>query len=677
MGEAYELSADDTDRTAFGVLCFPAKRSCLANPFDAEYTLHNTLLRFFQFSTAFFRMNGFFSGFLAGFVVFAVGAEAAVRPSPLPPGYPQAKGLTVTVDGVAVPVLRLELNRRHREAFEVAAFTFDGTARIAVKADKPCADAVLRPAGYGIRTEAAGDALRFALDRPRHLVLRIPGRDPLLVFADGPAALPEPTAGPNTFDVVTRYRADPTGRTESTAAIQGAIDAATVRGGTVLLPPGTFVARKLTLRNDVRLHLAAGAALKFVDRIDEGFDFTKDHPGLYFIGTDGTRNIAVTGRGLIDCNGETLQSSDRKRKLISAFRSSQVEGLTIDGVTITDASSWTLVPAFSRRVLIRNVKIVNTLFLYENDGVDPIGCQDVLVDHCFVVATDDAFCPKPGGVGTHGGGVKPGPALALRDVVFNDCVAWTRAAAFKLGRQSSVPALNVTFRNSTVLGSSRACAIDHDSGSAPFRNILFQDIALESDQKSFPVSIEMLSPGPVSGVTYERLAVNLEKTPGSRLGGANATNRVCDVRFIDCTVQGRPVTGAGAPLRVGLNKFVDEVRFIWREPAKRGPAATLTAVWGAHRVAADAGAPVPVRPAVRVTDPENRPLAGVEVVFAVENGGGSVMQGTTRSDARGIAAAGGWVLGRQPGVNTLLARCPASPGSSVVFMTTGQSGGKK
>lgn len=50
-----------------------------------------------------------------------------------------------------------------------------------------------------------------------------------------------PTPNANVLNAVTQYGADPTGKTDSTAAIQTALDAAgNAGGGVVLLPPGTF-----------------------------------------------------------------------------------------------------------------------------------------------------------------------------------------------------------------------------------------------------------------------------------------------------------------------------------------------------------------------------------------------------------------------------------------------------
>src|SRR5262249_29866252 len=53
---------------------------------------------------------------------------------------------------------------------------------------------------------------------------------------------------------------------------------------------------------------------------------------------------------------------------------------------------------------------------------------------------------------------------------------------------------------------------------------------------------------------------------------------------------------------------------------------------------AHAGAPVPVRPAVRVLDARGRPVAFVPVTFAVLTGGGSLTNPTQVTDHDGVAA---------------------------------------
>ena len=67
------------------------------------------------------------------------------------------------------------------------------------------------------------------------------------------------------------------------------------------------------------------------------------------------------------------------------------------------------------------------------------------------------------------------------------------------------------------------------------------------------------------------------------------------------------------------------------------------------------GAPIPILPAVKVTDANGTAVSGVTVNFAAASGGGSVSGGTQTTGASGIATVGGWTLGPNPGVNTLTA----------------------
>ena len=77
--------------------------------------------------------------------------------------------------------------------------------------------------------------------------------------------------------------------------------------------------------------------------------------------------------------------------------------------------------------------------------------------------------------------------------------------------------------------------------------------------------------------------------------------------------------------------------------------------------AAEPGTAVPVPPAVRVTDTDGDPLAGVSVTFEVVLGGGSVTGSPATSGADGVATVGSWTLGDTPGPNELRARVGEFP----------------
>ena len=64
---------------------------------------------------------------------------------------------------------------------------------------------------------------------------------------------------------------------------------------------------------------------------------------------------------------------------------------------------------------------------------------------------------------------------------------------------------------------------------------------------------------------------------------------------------------------------------------------------------------VPIPPAVLLQDTTGAPLRNVRVMFAVDSGGGAVIDSIQTSSVIGVAVVGGWRLGAAPGRNVLRA----------------------
>jgi len=84
-------------------------------------------------------------------------------------------------------------------------------------------------------------------------------------------------------------------------------------------------------------------------------------------------------------------------------------------------------------------------------------------------------------------------------------------------------------------------------------------------------------------------------------------------------------------------------------------------------------------PAVKVTDANGDPVAGVNVTFTVTGGGGSISPAspaTIATDAGGIATLTSWTLGTVAGVNnnTVSASATVPNGSPVIFTATATAG---
>jgi hypothetical protein len=90
-----------------------------------------------------------------------------------------------------------------------------------------------------------------------------------------------------------------------------------------------------------------------------------------------------------------------------------------------------------------------------------------------------------------------------------------------------------------------------------------------------------------------------------------------------------------------------------------------------------AGLPVAAPPSVLVTDGNGNPVSGIDVVFTVTAGGGSISPAspaTVATNASGIATLTSWALGAAAGTNTVTATAAGLSGSPVTFNATGVAG---
>lgn len=93
---------------------------------------------------------------------------------------------------------------------------------------------------------------------------------------------------------------------------------------------------------------------------------------------------------------------------------------------------------------------------------------------------------------------------------------------------------------------------------------------------------------------------------------------------------------------------------------------------GGDAQTAEVGSLVTVPPSVVVLDAAERPVAGVEVVFTVVEGGGEVTDPVQVTGPDGVAQVGGWRLGTNPGTNAL--RVDVEGLESAVIQATARTG---
>lgn len=249
------------------------------------------------------------------------------------------------------------------------------------------------------------------------------------------------------------FGAVPGDQRATSAAIARAIDAASAAGGgRVIVPAGMWATGPIRLKSNVDLHLEKGATLAFSpDPADylpavptswEGIECLNYSPLVYAYDCE---NVAVTGRGTLLARLDTwavwyARPKPHMDALVALYQMARAgvpvaardmtrgdahlrphfvqfnrcRHVLIEGVHVQNSPFWTLHPYLCRDVVIRGVSI--EAHGHNNDGVDPEGSQNVLIEDCVFDQGDDAISVKSGR--DHDGWRVGTPA---RNIVMRDC----------------------------------------------------------------------------------------------------------------------------------------------------------------------------------------------------------------------------------------------------------------
>lgn len=206
----------------------------------------------------------------------------------------------------------------------------------------------------------------------------------------------------NTISVL-EFGATGDGVTLDTGAIQAAIEACTLMGGgTVYLPPGTYLTGTITLKDNVTLHVGPSARLlgstsladyPSLGRVDGTLDYL-EYLGYCLINACGAHHIALTGEGCVDgqgaafpyglenYNAEDLASAANPQSFVrpALLRFTDCHDVTISHLTLQHAASWCCNLEKCKELRIRGVHLFNRAN-QNNDGVDLTQCEDVMISN--------------------------------------------------------------------------------------------------------------------------------------------------------------------------------------------------------------------------------------------------------------------------------------------------------
>lgn len=313
----------------------------------------------------------------------------------------------------------------------------------------------------------------------------------------------------------TGVRAD--GVTKVTERIQKAIDAVSRSGGgRVILSGGTFLSGSLQLKDGVELHIAAGATLFASPDIADfpmreirhcnGPETFPRWSNKCFILADGAENIAITGQGRIDCNGDKhvrektapdwaglrferilpVEQTLPRVVFLAACRNVTVTDITMVG----QPGGWTFWVSGCEDVTFNRCNILANVEYPNNDGIHINSSANVRVTNCNIETGDDCIVVR-------GLNRTLRKGRACENVTVSDCTLCSSCACIRIAYVGDGIVRNCSFSNLTMRNSFNGVMIelpvrgpknDYGVEETLVENLSFSNITM-SGISNFPVEI--------------------------------------------------------------------------------------------------------------------------------------------------------------------------------------------
>ena len=267
---------------------------------------------------------------------------------------------------------------------------------------------------------------------------------------------------------VTDYGAKGDGETLNTKAIQATLDAVSKAGGGVVsFTPGTYVTGAIFVRSNTELRIGKGVVIQAIQD-DSHYPrlptriagIEMDWPAA-LINVYGEENVRITGKGIIDGNGEywwrKFWGEDRQGGMMKEYERRGLrwavdydcervrplvvwksKNVLLKDVTIKRAGFWNVTLTYSDLVHVDGLVIRSNTGHGpsgagpSSDGVNTDSSSNILVENCDIDCNDDNLCVKSG---KDADGLRVGrPA---ERIVYRDCITRSGHGLFTLGSETS------------------------------------------------------------------------------------------------------------------------------------------------------------------------------------------------------------------------------------------------
>ena len=327
--------------------------------------------------------------------------------------------------------------------------------------------------------------------------------------------------------VITEFGAAGDGKTLCTDAIQRAVDSQP-EGGTVVVPAGTFLTGTIQLRSNTVLYLEPGAILRGAPDMEaywaNGFRQKEMGENISLLYALDAENIAVRGRGTIDCSGRSFMdldtlvppgvppdrlSTEQVEECVVMFKARPNQPIffhncariAVEDICIRDAPCWTLTFSCCRDVRVTGIVVDNHPRFPNNDGIHLSASRDVLISNCRLSCGDDCIAMT---CITDWDGM-------TENVIVSDCILSSRSAAVRMGHLAS-RVEQVLVRGCIIHNTNRGFAVFAGDG-GHVRHVSVADIQLQTRVyaggwwgKGEPAVIcAAESKGEIAGISFSRI----------------------------------------------------------------------------------------------------------------------------------------------------------------------------
>lgn len=299
----------------------------------------------------------------------------------------------------------------------------------------------------------------------------------------------------------------------STAAIQKAIDDCFNNGGgIVLVPAGNYLSSTIYLKDNVNLHLQAGATIYASRKIEDYPKISKkvgasdfESVEILLCATD-AKNISLTGKGTLHCRAErysyqrsevkavtdsvtgrevynaALYGADYRTKYkkippyTTAISFTDCYNVHIRNVQVKESSGWGVHLQWCDRIVVDGMYIESSPINGVNsDGLDIDGCSNVMISNCNIDTGDDALCLKTT--------LTDGRTEACRWITVTNCILKSSSAGLKFGTETHADFENITVSNCVVKDANRGITmIVRDGGTV--RNVTINNLIIHTVRKA-------------------------------------------------------------------------------------------------------------------------------------------------------------------------------------------------